>query len=203
MSRIGLKPILLPEGVTVEVKDGSVTVKGSKGELSVGLLPFVSVELKDGKELLCHRANDSIVATTNHGTTRANIHNAVVGVSEGFKKELEISGIGYRCSLKGDCLILVVGLSHKIVIAPAGTKEVPGLEGAYKIQVAPLDGIKITVPDETHITVEGIDKQKVGQVAALIHDCKRPEPYGGKGIKYKGERILRKEGKRAATGGKK
>ncbi len=203
MSRIGLKPILLPEGVTVEIKDGCVAVKGSKGELSVGLLPFVSVELKDGKELLVHRANDSIVATTNHGTARANIHNAVVGVSEGFKKELEISGIGYRCALKGENLVLVVGLSHKIVIAPIGVKTIAGIDGAYKVQNAPLDGIKITVPDETHITVEGIDKQKVGQVAALIHDCKRPEPYGGKGIKYKGERIIRKEGKRATAGGKK
>ena len=118
-----------------------------------------------------------------HGTTRANLHNAIVGVSEGFKRELEISGIGYRCAMRGTDLVLNVGFSHEVVIHP-------------------LDGVKISATDETHIVVEGIDKQKVGQTAALIHDTKRPEPYGGKGIKYKGEVIIRKEGKRAA-GGKK
>ena len=119
-----------------------------------------------------------------HGTTRANIHNAVVGVSEGYKRELEIVGIGYRCAMRGNAIVLNVGFSHEVVLQP-------------------IEGVKIICKDETHIAVEGIDKQKVGQMAALIHDTKRPEPYGGKGIKYKGEHIIRKEGKRAAATGKK
>ena len=182
MSRIGFKPVVLPEGVSVEIKDGVVAVKGAKGELSVAVPSNVSVEVKDG-HLLCHRAGETQRDLELHGTTRANLHNAVVGVSEGFKKELEISGIGYRCAMRGTELVLNVGFSHEVVVSP-------------------VEGVKISAPDETHIVVEGIDKQKVGQTAALIHDTKRPEPYGGKGIKYKGEVIIRKEGKRAA-GGKK
>ena len=119
-----------------------------------------------------------------HGTTRANLANAVKGVSEGFKKELEINGIGFRAALRGTSVVLAVGFSHEVVIAP-------------------LKGVKIVLADETHIAVEGCDKQAVGQTAALIHDTKRPEPYGGKGIKYKGEYIIRKEGKRAAATAKK
>jgi large subunit ribosomal protein L6 len=116
---------------------------------------------------------------------RANIANAVIGVHDGYKKELEIVGIGYRAAMRGTSVVLNVGFSHEVVIPT-------------------VDGVKISCSDETHIAVEGIDKQKVGQIAALIHDTKRPEPYGGKGIKYKGEHIIRKEGKRAAaTGGKK
>ncbi len=184
MSRIGLKPVVLPEGVTVTVNEGTVTVKGSKGELSVAYPSAISVEVKDGKELLVHRANNERNSVAMHGTTRANIANAVKGVHEGFTKELEISGIGYRCEMKGNNLVLHVGFSHDVTIAP-------------------LEGVKIAAKDETHISVTGIDKQKVGQTAALIHDTKRPEPYGGKGIKYKGEVIIRKEGKRAAATGKK
>ena len=182
MSRIGFKPVVLPEGVSVEVKDGSVAVKGAKGELSVAVPSNVSVEVKDGT-ILCHRAGEEQRDLEMHGTVRANLHNAVIGVSEGFKKELEISGIGYRCAMRGTDLVLNVGFSHEVVVTP-------------------VEGVKISATDETHIVVEGIDKQKVGQTAALIHDTKRPEPYGGKGIKYKGEVIIRKEGKRAA-GGKK
>lgn len=182
MSRIGLKPVLLPEGVTLEVKENSISVKGAKGELSVSYPSCVSVEVKDGAAHVA-RKDDSKVASANHGTVRANLANAVKGVSDGFKKELEISGIGYRAAMRGTSIVLNVGFSHEVVIAP-------------------LDGVKISTPSETTIVVEGIDRQKVGQVAALIHDTKRPEPYGGKGIKYKGEFILRKEGKRAA-GGKK
>lgn len=184
MSRIGFKPVVLPEGVSVEVKDGSVAVKGAKGELSVAIPSNVSVEVKDGKELICHRAGEEQRDLEMHGTTRANLANAVKGVSEGFKKELEIAGIGYRAEMRGTSIVLHVGFSHEVVIAP-------------------LEGVKITCPDETHIVVEGIDRQKVGQTAALIHDTKRPEPYGGKGIHYKGEVIIRKEGKRAAATGKK
>lgn len=183
MSRIGFKPVVLPEGVTVTVNDGEVVVKGAKGELSVAIPANVSVEVKDN-ELLCHRVGEEKRDLEMHGTARANLHNAVTGVHDGFKKELEISGIGYRCAMRGTDLVLNVGFSHEVVIHP-------------------VDGVKISATDETHIVVEGIDKQKVGQTAALIHDTKRPEPYGGKGIKYKGEVIIRKEGKRAAATGKK
>lgn len=182
MSRIGLKPVVLPAGVTVTENNGVVAVKGAKGELSVALPSNVSVEVKDGV-LHVHRATEAQHNIMMHGTARANLANAIKGVSEGFKKELEISGIGYRCAMRGDSIVLWVGYSHEVVIKP-------------------VEGVKISAPDETHIVVEGIDKQKVGQTAALIHDVKRPEPYGGKGIKYKGEVIIRKEGKRA-SGGKK
>lgn len=184
MSRIGLKPISLPEGVSVNLDTkGVAVIKGPKGELSVSYpANYVSVEVKDN-EIVVSRHSDEQAYVMNHGTARANLHNAVVGVHEGFKKELEISGIGYRAAKRGDSVVLNVGFSHEVVIKP-------------------LPGVTITCPDETHINVEGISKQAVGQTAALIHDTKRPEPYGGKGIHYKGEVIIRKEGKRAA-GGKK
>jgi len=182
MSRIGLKPIVLPAGTTVTVNGNVATVKGAKGELSVSFPEFISVEVKDGL-VLVHRANEEAESVTFHGTVRANLANAIKGCSEGFKKNLEISGIGYRCAMRGESIVLNVGYSHEVVIAP-------------------LPGVKISAKDETHITVEGYDKQAVGQTAALIHDTKRPEPYGGKGIMYEGEHIIRKEGKRAAAGGK-
>ena len=183
MSRIGLKPVLLPAGVTVEVKGDTIVVKGAKGELSVSVpSTYVSVEV-NGNEVHVKAKSEEQKAQELHGTARANIANAVHGVSEGFKKELEISGIGYRAAKRGNGVVLNVGFSHEVVIEPK-------------------PGVSISVPDETHIVVEGYDKQAVGQTAALIHDTKRPEPYGGKGIKYKGEVIIRKEGKRAA-GGKK
>ncbi len=184
MARIGFKPVVLPAGVTTEIKEGAIVVKGPKGELNVHLPQAdVSVEVK-GNELIVNRLHDEKQAVENHGTVRANIANAVKGVTEGYKKELEINGIGYRAEMKGTSIVLHVGYSHAVTIAP-------------------LPGVKISLADETHIAVEGIDKQLVGQTAALIHDTKRPEPYGGKGIKYKGEFIIRKEGKRAAAGGKK
>ena len=182
MSRIGLKPVVLPEGVSLEVKEGVVAVKGPKGELSVAFPSCVSVSVDNGVAHVA-RKDDNPVSVTNHGTVRANLANAVKGVHEGFKKELLIQGIGYRCQMRGTSIVLNVGFSHEVVLAP-------------------VEGVKISCPDDTHIVVEGIDKQKVGQTAALIHDTKRPEPYGGKGIRYKGEVVLLKEGKRA-TGGKK
>ena len=182
MSRIGLKPVVLPEGVTLDVKDGVVAVKGPKGELSVAYPSCVSVSVENGAAHVA-RVNEDPASVTNHGTVRANLANAVKGVHEGFSKELEIQGTGYRCSMRGTSIVLNVGFSHEVVITP-------------------VEGVKITAKDETHIVVEGIDRQKVGQTAALIHDTRRPEPYGGKGIRYKGEVITLKEGKRA-TGGKK
>lgn len=182
MSRIGLKPVVLPEGVTLDVKEGTVAVKGPKGELSVAYPSCVSVSVDNGVAHVV-RKDESPASVTNHGTVRANLANAVKGVHEGFKKELEIQGIGYRCSMRGTSIVLNVGFSHEVVITP-------------------VEGVKISAKDDTHITVEGIDRQKVGQTAALIHDTKRPEPYGGKGIRYLGETVILKEGKRAA-GGKK
>lgn len=183
MSRIGLKPVVLPEGVSLDIKEGTIAVKGPKGELSVAYPSCVSVSVEGGAAHVA-RANDEPRSVTNHGTVRANLANAVKGVHEGFKKELEIQGIGYRCAMRGTSIVLNLGYSHEVVIAP-------------------VPGVTISCPkDDTHIVVEGIDKQKVGQIAALIHDAKRPEPYGGKGVRYKGEIVHLKEGKRA-TGGKK
>lgn len=182
MSRIGLKVIELPVGVTITEEAGSLKVKGPKGELSVKVPENISYELKDGK-LAFKRANEEKQTKQNHGTTRANVHNAIVGVSKGFKKELEIVGIGYRASLRGKNLVLNIGYSHEVVITPD-------------------EGVTITVPDPLKVTVEGIDAQKVGQTAARIREVRRPEPYKGKGIHYVGEHILRKEGKRAASGKK-
>ena len=182
MSRIGLKPVVLPEGVTLDIKEGAVAVKGPKGELSVAYPSCVSVSVDNGVAHVA-RKDDEPASVANHGTVRANLANAVKGVHEGFKKELVISGIGYRCAMKGTAIVLNVGFSHEVTINP-------------------VEGVKISAPDATHIVVEGIDRQKVGQTAALIHDTKRPEPYGGKGIRYSDEVVIRKEGKRAA-GGKK
>ena len=185
MSRIGRIPVDIPSGVDVKVEDGLVRVKGPKGELNVSFPEaLVSVEEKDGKLEVVKKVETKHSAEV-HGTVRANLANAVKGVKEGFKKELEISGVGYKAALRGKAIVLNVGFSHEVVIEP-------------------LPGVTINVPKDTIIEVEGPDKQAVGQTAALIHDTKRPEPYGGKGIKYKGEHIIRKEGKRAgATGGKK
>ena len=181
MSRIGNKHITLPAGVTVEVQDSAVVVKGPKGTLNVPLNKGISVEI-DGTALICKRANEQKQTKQNHGTTRANIHNAIVGVSEGYKKELEMRGIGYKAQLQGKNVVLWAGYSHTITIIPN-------------------EGGTVTLPSPTEIVVEGIDKQAVGQTAARIREVRRPEPYLGKGIRYKNEYVALKEGKRA--GGKK
>ena len=181
MSRIGNKHITLPAGVTVEVQDSAVVVKGPKGTLNVPLNKGISVEI-DGTTLICKRANEQKQTKQNHGTTRANIHNAIVGVSEGYKKELEMRGIGYKAQLQGKNVVLWAGYSHTITIVPN-------------------EGVTVTLPSPTEIVVEGIDKQAVGQTAARIREVRRPEPYLGKGIRYKNEYVALKEGKRA--GGKK
>ena len=181
MSRIGNKHITLPAGVTVDVHETSVTVKGPKGTLDVQLNKGISVEI-EGTTLVCKRANEQKQTKQNHGTTRANIQNAVVGVSQGYKKELEMRGIGYKAQLQGANVVLWAGYSHTITIKPN-------------------EGVKVTLPSPTEITVEGIDKQAVGQTAARIREVRRPEPYLGKGIRYKNEHVSLKEGKRA--GGKK
>ena len=179
MSRIGNKHLPLPAGVTVDVKEDSVLVKGPKGELTVKVNHGITVKV-EGTTLICERANDQKQVKQNHGTTRANIANAVKGVSEGYKKTLEMKGIGYKAQMKGNDVELWAGYSHTVVITPE-------------------KGVKISLPSPTEIDVEGIDKQAVGQTAALIRAVRKPEPYLGKGIRYKGEYVATKEGQRAGA----
>jgi len=182
MSRIGLKAIELPAGVTVEVNNGVATVKGPKGSLEVRVPEVIKVNI-EGNVVKCSRVNEEKHTKQLHGTTRANLQSAVTGVTSGFKKELVIVGIGYRCQMRGENIVMNVGYSHEIVIKPE-------------------HNVKISCPSTTEIVVEGIDKQAVGQTAALIRGTREPEPYNGKGVMYKNEHIIRKEGKRAASGGK-
>lgn len=182
MSRIGKKPIVLPKGVTVGVKDGSVAVKGPKGELTRLVHPDISVEVKD-LHVLVTRPTDEKRHRALHGLWRALIQNMVLGVTDGYVRKLEIVGVGYRAEMKGTRLNLNIGYSHPILFAPP-------------------EGIKIEAPTQTSIAISGIDKQLVGLVAAKIRSFRLPEPYKGKGIKYEGEFIRRKAGKAAATGAK-
>ncbi len=180
MSRIGLKPITLPKGVEVNVGKTTITVKGPKGTLDVLLPKHIQINI-EGDVINVARENEIKQTKQNHGTVRANLYNAIVGVSEGFKKVLEIRGIGYRAAMSGANVTLNVGYSHPVTIAPE-------------------EGVTIACLSNTEIEVSGISKQKVGQTAALIHDVREPEPYQGKGIRYKGERVIQKEGKRAGAG---
>ena len=180
MSRIGRKPINIPAGVTVTVDANVVTVKGPKATLTQAFHPNMTISV-EGNEILVTRPNDDKENRSLHGLTRTLIHNMVVGVSEGYKKELEINGVGYRAAKEGSKLILTIGYSHPV--------EVPEIEG-----------ITIEVPAQNKIVIHGCDKQKVGQFAAEIREKRPPEPYKGKGIKYADEVIRRKVGK---TGAKK
>ena len=178
MSRIGKKPIVIPQGVEVKIDGQKVTVKGPKGTLTEEFLPEVKIEAKE---------NNVIVTVENekfgnlHGLTRTLINNMVIGVTDGFEKALEINGIGYKAQKQGKKLVMNLGYSHPV-------------------EIEEMEGITIEVPSQNSIIVKGIDKQLVGQVAANIREHRLPEPYKGKGIKYAGERIRRKEGK---AGGKK
>ena len=177
MSRIGRKPVPLPDAVTVQIAPGTIAVKGPKGELSQALSPEMKVEQGDGVVTI-DRPTDRGEHRALHGLTRSLIANMVEGVTDGFEKRLEIQGVGYRAALKGKNLELALGFSHPVSI------EAP-------------EGIDFEVPQPTEVVVKGIDKQLVGQVAADIRKRRPPEPYKGKGIRYKGEQILRKVGKRA------
>jgi large subunit ribosomal protein L6 len=177
MSRIGRKPIELPEGVSVEIGPGRVSVKGPKGELEQQISRDMQIEQDDGA-LSVQRPTDRGEHRALHGLTRSLIANMVEGVTDGFEKRLEIQGVGYRAQLKGRGLELALGFSHPVSIP------------------AP-DGIEFEVPQPTEIVVRGIDKQLVGQVAADIRKRRPPEPYKGKGIRYQGEHVARKVGKRA------
>lgn len=177
MSRIGNKLIHVPTGVSLTIEGNKIVVKGPKGTLDVPLLAHIDTHI-DGENVSFTRHDETSAAKTNHGTQRALVANAVIGVSEGFKKQLEIVGIGYRAMMRGDNLVLNVGYSHEVVIIPE-------------------PGVKIACPSQTEVHVEGIDKRAVGETAARIKLTRPPEPYNGKGIKFKGEHIIRKEGKRA------
>jgi large subunit ribosomal protein L6 len=177
MSRIGRKPVPVPEAVTVEIAPGNIAVKGPKGELKQALSPDMAVAQEDGRVTVA-RPTDRGEHRALHGLTRSLIANMVEGVTDGFEKRLEIQGVGYRAALKGKNLELALGFSHPVAI------EAP-------------EGIEFEVPQPTEIIVRGIDKQLVGQVAADIRKRRPPEPYKGKGVRYKGEQVLRKVGKRA------
>lgn len=175
MSRIGKNPIALPAGVKVALTEGSITVEGPLGKLTQGVHQLAVVAVEDNV-ITVNRKDDSILAASVHGLTRTLIDNMVTGVTKGFEKRLEIVGVGYRAALKGKDIDFSLGFSHPVVF------------------VAP-EGITFEVPTQTEVVVKGIDKQLVGQVAANIRKLRKPEPYKGKGIRYKGERIVRKAGK--------
>ena len=177
MSRIGKQPISVPEGVTVSVGPGRVTVNGPKGELEQVVSPRMEIVEQDGR-LIVKRPTDRGEDRAVHGLTRSLVANMVAGVTDGFSKQLEIQGVGYRAKLQGKALELSVGYSHPVTIG------------------AP-DGIEFELPQPTQIIVRGIDKQQVGEIAAQIRRVRPPEPYKGKGIRYAGEQIRRKIGKRA------
>ena len=181
MSRIGRAPVTVPAGVEVKIDGRHVAVKGPKGALEMTVAPNMKVEL-DAGVIHVSRPNDEKVNRSLHGLTRSLVNNMVVGVHEGYEKKLELVGVGYRAALKGNSLELSLGYSHPVVV------EAP-------------EGITFTVPDQTHITVSGADKQAVGQTAAVIRKWRAPEPYKGKGIRYEGEQVRRKLGK-AAKGDK-
>ncbi|HFP7292153.1 TPA: 50S ribosomal protein L6 [Streptococcus pyogenes] len=175
MSRIGNKVITMPAGVELTNNNNVITVKGPKGELTREFNKNIEIKV-EGTETTVVRPNDSKEMKTIHGTTRANLNNMVVGVSEGFKKDLEMKGVGYRAQLQGTKLVLSVGKSHQDEV------EAP-------------EGITFTVANPTSISVEGINKEVVGQTAAYIRSLRSPEPYKGKGIRYVGEYVRLKEGK--------
>ncbi len=177
MSRIGLKPIEIPEGVEVKFEGTKVAVKGPKGELSKDIHEDMIVKMEDNV-ITVERPSDQKEHRALHGTTRTLIANMIEGVTKGFEKSLEISGVGYRAQKQGNKLVINAGYSHPV-------------------EIEPIDGIEIDVPKNTELTVKGIDKELVGAVAANIRAIRPPEPYKGKGIRYAGEYVRRKEGKTA------
>ncbi len=176
MSRVGKQPVPVPDGVQVQLDDGVCRVQGPRGELSQALHREMDVQLDDGAVVVT-RPSDAPNHRALHGLTRSLIANMVEGVTQGFTKSLEIVGTGYRAELRGDSLVLNVGFSHQV-------------------ELQPLDGVTFEVETATRVHVHGIDKQVVGQQAALVRRVRPPEPYQGKGIRYRGEQVRRKAGKR-------
>ena len=179
MSRLGKKPVAIPDGVKVNVAGGEISVEGKLGKLSYALRPEVAIEVdEDNKQVVCTRNGDDRADRAFHGLTRALVQNMMLGVSEGYEKKLEIQGVGYLGAISGDTLQLRVGFANEI------HKKIP-------------KELDVSCPDQTHIVVKGIDKQKVGQFAAEVRAVRKPEPYKGKGIRYEGEQVRRKAGKTA------
>ena len=174
MSRIGNRKLVIPAGVTVTIDGNTVTVKGPKGELTNKFNKLIKIE-----QVICSRDNDAIFTKSIHGTTNSLIENMIIGVSQGYTKELEAVGVGYRFAVAGNKITVTAGYSHPVIV------EVPA-------------GLSVESKVNTELTISGIDKQKVSEFAANIRKIRKPEPYKGKGIRYKGEYIRRKEGKKAA-----
>ncbi|WP_174734534.1 50S ribosomal protein L6 [Mesobacillus harenae] len=175
MSRVGKKPIEIPSGVTVTLSGSTVTVNGPKGELSRTFNPDIEIKIEDNI-ITITRPSDAKDHRALHGTTRAVLSNMVEGVSKGFERSLELIGVGYRASKQGTKLVLNVGYSHPV-------------------EIEPEEGVEVEVPANTKVIVRGADKERVGALAANIRDVRPPEPYKGKGIRYEGEYVRRKEGK--------
>ncbi|HEX5629386.1 MAG TPA: 50S ribosomal protein L6 [Usitatibacteraceae bacterium] len=182
MSRVGRKVIAVPTGVKVSVSEASLEVQGPKGKLTTPVPPGIKFALS-GQELSCQRASDARQLRAFHGLARALAQNAVKGVTEGFTKDLDIVGVGYRAQVEGNKVVFALGYSHPV---------------EYQVP----EGIKVAVEKQTHIQVSGIDRQKVGQVAAEIRKLRKPDPYKQKGIRYVGEVLKKKAGKAGATGAK-
>lgn len=180
MSRVGRKVIVVPVGVKVQVSERALEVQGPKGKLSTPVPPGIRFAL-EGQQLSCLRSNDEQKLRAFHGMARALAQNAIKGVTEGFSKDLDIVGVGYRAQVDGNKVVFALGFSHPV---------------EFKVP----DGIKIAIEKQTHLTVSGIDRQQVGQVAAEIRDLRRPDPYKQKGIRYVGEVLKKKAGKAGATG---
>jgi large subunit ribosomal protein L6 len=179
MSRIGKKPIPLPDGVKVNIANRAITVEGKLGKLQYLHRPEIAVHVDDEKKsVVCSRSSEEREVRAYHGLTRALIQNMLVGVSQGYEKKLEIQGVGYLGAIQGKTLQLRVGFANEI------QKPIP-------------DGLNVTCPDQTHIVIKGTDKQQVGQFAAEVRAVRKPEPYKGKGIRYDGEQVRRKAGKTA------
>jgi large subunit ribosomal protein L6 len=182
MSRVGRKVIDVPKGVKVSIGSGALTVEGPKGKLQTPVPPGITFTL-DGAALQAARSNDEQKQRALHGLARALAQNAIKGVTEGFSKELDIVGVGYRANLEGTKLVMSLGFSHPV---------------EFKIP----EGIKVTVDKQTHLVVSGIDRQRVGQISAEIRSLRKPDPYKQKGIRYTGEILKKKAGKAGATGAK-
>ena len=178
MSRIGNRKLVIPAGVTVTIDGNTVTVKGPKGELTNEFNKLIKIEQVDN-EIICSRDNDAIFTKSIHGTTNSLIENMIIGVSQGYTKELEAVGVGYRFAVAGNKITVTAGYSHPVIV------EVPA-------------GLSVESKVNTELTISGIDKQKVSEFAANVRKVREPEPYKGKGIRYKNEHVRRKEGKKAA-----
>lgn len=175
MSRVGINPVIIEDGVTVEIKDSVLVAKGAKGENTVQIPENINVEIKDD-QIVVSRKDESPSAKAMHGTVRSLVYNAVLGAKEGYSKKLEIHGVGYRVKMEGANLSLSLGWNHPVIV------EAP-------------EGIEYEVPNETEILVKGVSKQLVGEVAARIREMRKPEPYKGKGIRYSDEYVRRKSAK--------